>query len=246
MFKFGNTTRADRLETFSPDKNTSSSQVAIYNEDDLSHLLFLETAEHGGHIMINKVEHSEPETPVESPLITDSHGLSSDDDSAILSDCEEESDLEISPSPTRRRGGTMSACDDDFSFPVFLGRQEEADRHEEAKVAPTTPIRPILRRGGPATMIKKQQEQQQHSIMAETNKHVQFVAPQRHVASIEGPLMSWWPAETEGVEYDWVEETSRIGTSMKQRVAEIEGPLMSWWPASTETLQYEWNERFYE
>lgn len=248
MFKFNQpAARTSRFEDDSLDKNTSSSQVAIYNEDDLSHLLFLETVGHDSHIMINKVDdHVEAETPpdLESPLVSDHHDLSSDDESAILSDTEEESDVEIPPSPSRRRGGTMSISDDDFEFPIFLGQQQDVEKRHEEEETGAANARPILRRG--ETVPKSQQHSQELMGETDTTKHVQFVESEYQVASISGPLMSWWPTPIEDMEYDWVDKASRTGMAIVEHMAEIEGPLMSWWPAPTEMLQYDWNERFYE
>lgn len=240
MFKIRHFTRETQFEGYSSDKNTSSSQVAIYNEDDLSHLLYLEAADHGSHIIINKVDHSEPETPVEGPLFIDTSGHTSDNESAILSDLEAESDLEIPPSPSRRRWGTvsmsmsMSMSDDDVEFPVFLGRQQEVEPQ-------SSPARPLLQRGGPSSTYK-----QQDCLKDEPNKHVQVVAPEHHVRSIEGSLMSWWPAPLETMEYDWAGERTQPTIAPEKHVSKVQGPLMSWWPAPTEMLQYDWNERFYE
>ncbi|KAH6645240.1 hypothetical protein BKA67DRAFT_584613 [Truncatella angustata] len=231
MFKFNHITHRNQFEEYSSDKNTSHSQVAIYNEDDLSHLLFLGPADHDNHIIINKVEQSEPETPVESPLVLDTHDHTSDDESAILSDLEEESDLEIPPSPSRRRGGTMSISGDDFEFPVFLGRQDEPETHP-------APLRPALRRCKPDAA---------QGLEKETSRHVHMATPEHHVSSIEGSMMSWWPAPMEDVEYDWEEERKAQATiPLEQHVSEVQGVLMSWWPAPAEMLQHDWNERFYE
>ncbi|KAI0170116.1 hypothetical protein BJ166DRAFT_494027 [Pestalotiopsis sp. NC0098] len=252
MFKYNTTAHTIKFEDESLDKSTSSSQVAIFNEDDLSHLLFLDAAGHDDHIMINKVgDHvAEAETPpeLESPLVSDSHGLSSDDDeSAILSDYEEESEDEIPPSPSRRRGGTMSVSADDFEFPIFLGQQQEVEKRrqdgEEEDTTAASTARPALRRGSALARPRANAERMGET---EATRHVQFAEAERQVASIEGPLMSWWPARIEDMEYDWAEKASRTGMAIVQHVAEIDGPLMSWWPASTDTLQYDWNERFYE
>ncbi|ETS75267.1 hypothetical protein PFICI_13751 [Pestalotiopsis fici W106-1] len=256
MFKFNQpaaAARTSRFEDDSLDKNTTSCQVAIFNEDDLSHLLFLETAGHDSHIMINKVDdHVEAETPLEleSPLVSDHHDLSSDDESAIISDTEEESDVEIPPSPSRRRGGTMSISDDDFEFPIFLGQQQDVEKRQDDEKSSGTRqdaaanARPILRRG---EAVPKPRETQERIGDTEATKHVQFVdKTEPQVASITGPLMSWWPTPIEDMEYDWVDKASRTGMAIIEHVAEIEGPLMSWWPAPTDMLQYDWNERFYE
>ncbi|KAI1859620.1 uncharacterized protein JN550_011928 [Neoarthrinium moseri] len=240
MFKSTQFTRPTQFEEYSSDK-TNSAQVAIYNEDDLSHLLYIERSKattHGDHVIINEVEHDEPETPFESPLDTGIHTPASDDnESAILSDCETESDLEIPPSPSRLRGGTMSISDDDFEFPIFLGRQEEEEL-PSATPAPA-PLRPALRRSNPPAQVLV-------NTAGSECKHVQIVPPKHHVAAIEGPLMSWWPEPVEGMEYQWVQRPSKPTIPMEQHVSHVDGPLMSWWPAPIEMMEYEWNERFYE
>lgn len=232
MFKFNHSTRETQFVDYSTDKNTTSlSQVAIYNEDDLSHLLFLESTDHGAHIIVNKVDRSEPETPVETPL--DTHGHNSDDESAILSDMDDESDLQIPSSPSRRRGGTMPISDDDFEFPVFLGRQQDVE------VIPDF-VGPALRRVDPVTTLEHERA------VEKADTQMAVVDPEHHVTSVEGSMISWWPAAVDDIEYDWVEKSSQATIPLEKHVSELEGPMMAWWPASTEMLQHEWNERFYE
>lgn len=218
-------------------QNTSSSQVAIYNEDDLSHLLFLEPADHGSHIITgdNKVGCSEAKTLVESPLSADTHGNTLDDESAILTDPDEESDLEIAPSPSRRRGGTLSISDDGFEFPLSLSRQQDVETH-------VAPVRPAPRRVDPVSTLS---QREQH-ILPGTDTHVQIVEAEHEVSPIEGALMSWWPAPMGDRDYDQAEKNRQATISWEKHIPELEGPLMAWWPTLAEMSQHEWNERFYE
>lgn len=94
-------------------------------------------------------------------------------------------DFEIPPSPVpRRRGGTMCSSDDDFEWPVFLGRQADE-------------LSPSLRRRSSASSAASMAREK---VVAPTNR----VPREHHVSSIEGPLMSLWPAAAVD-ELEWSE-----------------------------------------
>ncbi|KAK8010317.1 hypothetical protein PG990_009282 [Apiospora arundinis] len=213
-----------------------SSLVAVANDDDLLDFLYVDGNHHhaeSSKIIINHVVeplHEDDLTPFSYPSTGAHTPEHEEDEDAILSDIpsESEEDLEIPPSPPtpqRRHRGATSVGEDDFEFP---------------------------------------------SVAA--NKAVHFHEPDvpadHHLASVEGPVMSWWPAPIDTLEYDWVvknqraaeEEQKRLAEQEQQEraskkiktvaveshVADLEGPLMAWWPAPAELLEYDWFERFYE
>lgn len=217
------TTSSTASKTSNSKLQATVAQVAIYNEDDLSHLLFADSAieptqfqqhhHHHHHHSHNHIIHHHLTndgtlTPLSSASATSSSGThtplfsdhSSDSESAVFEDWDEsfphhphhphqdldqdqqeELDFEIPPSPVpRRRGGTMCSSDDDFEWPVFLGRQADE-------------LAPSLRRRSSAysaashslaAVQNAQQEQQQE----------RAIPSEQHVSSIEGPLMALWPA----------------------------------------------------
>lgn len=216
---------------------SANNEVAIYNEDDLSHYLFVdphrEHHHHDSKHIINEVRHKveHPSTGSHTPMSEDN-----DYESAILSDCESETDPDdlfvLPPSPTRPRGGSFGS--EDFEFPIFLGRQEE-----EPVTPPPVYIHPILRgkSSAPAT-----------TTATHMNKKVKIMQPDDGVIHISGPLMSWWPAPVETMEYEWADDkkTDAHAVSVHHHVSNIEGPLMTWWPPMMDMMEHEWVEKFYE
>ncbi|KAI1462913.1 uncharacterized protein F4812DRAFT_448708 [Daldinia caldariorum] len=209
-----------------PEDTKIDAQVAIYNEDDLSHLLYANHLHHNGHkdrVIINHVYRDGYATPFESGTQTPE---SETNETPVLSDCESDFDegvyLPSSLDPYYRTRPLR--FEDGFEFPVFLGRQSEETSHAVASVSE----------------LDRQAEQVRIAALEES-----------HVSEISGPLMSWWPASEELMEHEWIEsEVVERKTSKKaskhQQVSSIEGPLMSWWPLSVDLLRHEWDERFYE
>ncbi|KAI0189294.1 hypothetical protein EV127DRAFT_432309 [Xylaria flabelliformis] len=242
-------------------------QVSIYNEDDLSHLLYVNNNPHHHH---HHHHHTHEPTPFVHPADNGTVLINTvmDDmeyNTPALSDCESCSgseswgmDLEGPVTPPSevtdsealdayRRKGRRNALPGDYDFPVFLGRQDEEWQ------APET-----LAHSSPAVPMKK----------AETEE----VPASRHVDAVKGPVMSWWPEPLETMKTDWtlenmeweleiekekLREREREGGIMSNKknvekdysagnIANIEGRLMSWWPEALETTEYEWSERFYE
>ncbi|RYC60235.1 hypothetical protein CHU98_g5983 [Xylaria longipes] len=240
-------------------------QVSIYNEDDLSHLLYVNDKPHHHH---HHHHHHEPRPfvhPADNGTVLINAVM--DDTTPALSDCESWSDSESSgmdiDGPVTppyeeidggaleayRRKGRRNALSFDDGFPVFLGRQDEEWQ------APETHSLNLVT---PAVPVKK----------AETEE----IPASRHVDAVKGPMMSWWPEPLETMKNDWavenleweleiekekLREREREGGIMSNKkhydgdystahVANIEGRMMSWWPAPLDTLEYEWSERFYE
>ncbi|KAI0379170.1 hypothetical protein F5Y04DRAFT_136309 [Hypomontagnella monticulosa] len=217
-----------------PLDNQTNPTVAIYNEDDLSHLLYANHMHHNGHkdkVIVNHVYRDGYSTPLESGTQTP---LSESNETPVLSDCESDFDEGVySPNPYSRIDPLR--FEDGFDFPVFLGRQADGSESHTAS-------RPSL--------------EQSHSVsepraaLKSQDKHVRVATSEStHVADISGPLMSWWPAPMELMEHEWVEEKvvedSKVMPADKH-VSSIEGSLMAWWPSSLEMMEYEWSERFYE
>ncbi|KAK8042826.1 hypothetical protein PG994_013309 [Apiospora phragmitis] len=245
-----------------------SSLIAVANDDDLLDFLYVDGNHHhadSSKIIINHVIeplHEDDLTPFSNQstgVHTPSH--EDDDEDAVLSDLpsESEEDLEIPPSPPtpqRRHRGATSVGEDDFEFPVFVGRQRDE-----------SPMPPHQQPS--ATRPPFQRAEAAQSVTATiTAKKVQFHEPDvpadHHVVSVEGPVMSWWPAPIDTLEYDWVVKNQRAAeeelqqqeqeratkkiktVAVESHVADLEGPLMAWWPAPAELLEYDWFERFYE
>ncbi|KAI1453035.1 hypothetical protein F4805DRAFT_396311 [Annulohypoxylon moriforme] len=211
-----------------PVDSSSNPQVAIYNEDDLSHLLYVNHLHHAGHkdrVIINHVYRDGYTTPLESQPSGAQTPETETNETPVLSDCESDIDEGVyfpSSSDTYHRRSPLR-FEDGFEFPVFLGRQAEES-------SPHATVQPSKRLG-----------------LESQNKHVRIAAPEgSQVLEISGPLMSWWPEPLELMEHEWIDEKVTNDKSVNGHVSSIEGPLMSWWPAPVELLEHEWDERFYE
>ncbi|KAI1211803.1 uncharacterized protein F4807DRAFT_458009 [Annulohypoxylon truncatum] len=207
-------------------------EVAIYNEDDLSHLLYVNHLHHAGHkdkVIINHVYRDGYATPLESQPSGAQTPETETNETPVLSDCESDFDegVYFSPSSDIFHRRSPLKFEDGFEFPVFLGRQAEES-------SPHATVQPSKQSG-----------------LDSQNKRVRIAAPEEsHVLEISGPLMSWWPEPLELMEHEWIDEkvanNSSHVMSTDRHVSSIDGPLMSWWPAPVELLEHEWDERFYE
>ncbi|KAI2617055.1 hypothetical protein GGR54DRAFT_607936 [Hypoxylon sp. NC1633] len=226
-----------------PLESKTNPQVAIYNEDDLSHLLYANHLHHSGHtdkVLVNLVHHDGYCTPLGFPPTGTQTPVSETNETPVFSDCESDfdEDFYLPSSPKAYRQSNPLKFEDGFEFPVFLGRQAEDSS------ASDRPARPSLSTSGPASELSLELKSQ--------NKHVQMVSPEvHHVSEIDGPSMSWWPGPMELMEHEWLEEEVIQSNSsnlmpVHEHVSEIDGPLMSWWPAPLEMLEREWDEKFYE
>ncbi|KAI0169730.1 hypothetical protein GGR52DRAFT_479211 [Hypoxylon sp. FL1284] len=206
--------------------------VAIYNEDDLSHLLYANHMHHEGHkhrVIVNHVYRDGFSTPLSTG--TQTPESDSEGDTPVFSDCDSYFGGEGASPPSSSLHAFSHKkeplrFEDGFDFPVFLGRQaEESVPHEMGPSVRTAP--PPTSRAEPAP------------------------AEDEHVRDISGPLMSWWPTPTGIMEHEWVQDEAAAPKSSKvvithQHVSGIEGSMMSWWPTPIDMMEYEWNERFYE
>ncbi|RYO79000.1 hypothetical protein DL766_005421 [Monosporascus sp. MC13-8B] len=183
-----------------PKAAKTAPQVAIYNEDDLSHLLYADAIEpastsHHHHHMASIHDHHHHDchqphnhdgtlTPLEAPVSGSHTPVFSDHESAVLDDWESD-ELEIPRSPSRRRGGTMCSSDDDFEWPIFLGRQsDELDAS-------------LLRR---PSLFRLDSSPEPHKAEEKRSKR-KAVPEEHHVPSIGGPLMALWPSAMEVLEW---------------------------------------------
>ncbi|KAI1100993.1 hypothetical protein F4804DRAFT_317360 [Jackrogersella minutella] len=223
----------------------SSPPVAIYNEDDLSHLLYVNHLHHTGHkdkVIINHVYRDGYSTPLESHSSGAQTPETESNETPVLSDCESDFDEGVYyPTSSSDLYGRRSPLkfEDGFEFPVFLGRQVDDES------LPHATARPSLKRSDPASELSAHLDSQA--------QNARMAAPEStHVLEISGPLMSWWPEPLEMMEHEWVDEkvadakNSTNVLPVDGHVSDIEGPMMSWWPAPVELLEHEWEERFYE
>ncbi|KAI1779411.1 hypothetical protein F4818DRAFT_250409 [Hypoxylon cercidicola] len=212
-----------------PLEDNAHAEVAIYNEDDLSHLLYSNHMHHDGHkhkVIVNHVYRDGFSTPSEFLSTGTQTPVSETGESPVFSDCESDFDEGVSlPSlfNTHSRRNPLR-FEDGFEFPVFLGRQAEES-------AP--------------------QEMAESSLKEPASDLSQRKPEDDHIADISGPLMSWWPGPMELMEHEWIEEKtveSKNANLMPshQHVSSIEGSLMSWWPTPPNMMEHEWNEKFYE
>ncbi|KAI1758765.1 hypothetical protein GGR53DRAFT_472032 [Hypoxylon sp. FL1150] len=215
--------------TTQPLNDDAHAEVAIYNEDDLSHLLYANHIHHEGHkhkALVNHVSRDGFTTPPESPSTGTRTPVSESDEAPLLSDCESDMDegASLPSSFNSHPKRNPLRFEDGFEFPVFLGRQAEDS-------VPHETVQPVSELGQP--------------------KCVRIAAAEDgHVSDISGPRMSWWPGPVELMDHKWAEEKTVEVTPEPEpepeHVSRVEGALMSWWPSSISVIEHEWNERFYE
>ncbi|KAI1203841.1 hypothetical protein F5X97DRAFT_3327 [Nemania serpens] len=193
--------------TATPSKPAHDSEVSIYNEDDLSHMLYFSSQPHHHHHHHHNHHHAHEQGLFTHPADAGTVFINTvmDDMEAntpALSDCEScsgsetEGDVEGAITPplstlevtnggaldAYRRKGRRNAMsfEDGFEFPVFLGRQDE----ETCDPAP--------------------QSQPREAAFAQAPKKPDVEIPaSRHVKAISGPAMAWWPEPLESTEYSW-------------------------------------------
>ncbi|KAI1163735.1 hypothetical protein F5B18DRAFT_308669 [Nemania serpens] len=192
-----------------PSKQAHDSEVSIYNEDDLSHMLYFSSQPHHHHHHHHNHHHAHAQGLFTHPADAGTVFVNTvmDDMEAntpALSDCEScsgsetETDVEGALTPPlsayeaingkaldayRRKGRRNAmAFEDGFEFPVFLGRQDEETCDPET-LARSLPNRTSL---------------------AEAPKKPDIGVPaSQHVKAISGPAMAWWPEPLETMEYSW-------------------------------------------
>ncbi|KAI0164161.1 hypothetical protein GGR57DRAFT_452596 [Xylariaceae sp. FL1272] len=244
-------------KTQQPQRRTVVDQpeVAIYNEDDLSHLLFVDHHHHHHHHdgnMKAPAHFAGHDAEPHMMFWSDSESCSEYDTQSPptpLTPVFEEPSLDAYRAKGRRNALSV-AFEDGFEFPVFLGRQAEewptTRQMHCAHPALSPPLTP------PVTTAPVQ---------------MPTVAP---VDDISGSMMSWWPTPLEFDDNTWPSETAewergqshqqglqqgmcnmQQGTEVRRdydvkHVDDIEGSMMTWWPSNVDMMEHEWNERFYE
>ncbi|KAI1321392.1 hypothetical protein F5Y16DRAFT_68843 [Xylariaceae sp. FL0255] len=247
----------------------SQSDVAIYNEDDLSHLLYVDHQQHHHHhhgyvkpLLQPIGQQTQPEVLPWSDYDSASD-FWSDVDSAPATPLSPISEADAPSLDAYRQKGRRNALsvalEDGFEFPVFLGRQAE----EWPSTLPREMRSPSITADAchPTTLpISTPMQGPKFEVLAS-----------QHINITSGPLMSWWPMPLEYAKDDWasekaewsqqagdqacVQEPTDESTNISQNVGHydvkpvdnIEGPLMmTWWPLPTEIMEHEWNERSYE
>ncbi|KAH9884259.1 hypothetical protein F4778DRAFT_763577 [Xylariomycetidae sp. FL2044] len=228
-------------------KNNNNPFAHIYNEDDLSHYLYVdpEHPDTPDRFIINDVSHGAPLTPLESPFTDDAHTPPSEThETPMFSDCESDFDEPMSAHSSssyldHHHVQKRVEFEDGFEFPIFLGRQadEEEEEDEEEAALPSKPTRPALRSAPPAPVYADAWDHP-------STTGAKGLATEPQVADLSGPMMSWWPAPLETMEY--AGPLARDDKVVEPKCQSVSGPLMTWWPAPIELLEHDWNERFYE
>ncbi|KAI1185268.1 hypothetical protein F5B17DRAFT_408594 [Nemania serpens] len=202
--------------TATPSKPAHDTQVSIYNEDDLSHMLYFNSEPHHHHHRHHNHHHVHAQAlythPADAGTVLINTVLDDmDTTTPSLSDCEScsgfetETDGEGAVTPplstfevinggalnAYRRKGRRNAMsfEEGFEFPVFLGRQDEEPCDPEPQIQPqVTLAHSSLRMASLAEAPQK----------PEVN-----ILATHHAKDISGPAMAWWPEPLETMEYNW-------------------------------------------
>ncbi|KAI0599731.1 hypothetical protein F4775DRAFT_549630 [Biscogniauxia sp. FL1348] len=215
-----------RSKLFTP----AEPQAAIYNEDDLSHLLYVDEARHPRHhqhhhhhhhhqhhfhnndkILINDVQqhHDEEDeaelTPPEflSPLTggTGTHTpYSAGSSTPVLSYCGD-SDADDAASLTQRLHQHHATLAREDGFEFPVFLGRQEDAYNNAEDDDDVYGNFADDEGVEQWRPKKKAQEQ--------DLHVDVTAQppvhdEEHVSAIDGPLMSWWPAPVDKMEHEWV------------------------------------------
>ncbi|KAI0460110.1 hypothetical protein F5B21DRAFT_453296 [Xylaria acuta] len=212
-------------------------QVSIYNEDDLSHLLYVSSNPHKHHHH-HQHHHTHEQRPFVHPADNGTVLINAvmDDveyNTPALSDCEscsgsESSGMDIEGPATPpfeevdgaaleayRRKGRRNALSVDYGFPVFLGRQDEEWQAPETPAHPSSSL--MMNLTSPAAVPVKKAEAEE-------------IPASRHVDAVEGPVMSWWPEPLQTMKDDWAVENMEWELEIekeKLREREREGSIVS-------------------
>ncbi|KAI1489949.1 hypothetical protein F5X96DRAFT_582473 [Biscogniauxia mediterranea] len=218
-------------------------QAAIYNEDDLSHLLYVDEARHPRHHHQHRHHHHEQ------------HHFHNND-KILINDVsqhhDEEDDAELTPpeflSPLTGGTGTHTPFSTGSETPVlsYCGDDSEADADNEAASSSSPP----------AACLLSQRLHQHHAALAREDgfEFPVFLGRQddsddsddsnNYAADDEG-RHAWLPAtatkKTAGpLQIDTLVDAAPVAVHDEEHVSAIDGPLMSWWPAPAEGQEHEW------
>ncbi|KAI1429914.1 hypothetical protein F5Y12DRAFT_210812 [Xylaria sp. FL1777] len=212
-------------------------QVAIYNEDDLSHLLYVSSNPHHHHhhhhrhheqrpythpadvgtVLINTVAAAADDMEANTPALSDCDSCCGSETSGVyiespvtppLSNLDDVDDIALEAYRRKgRRNAFSTDSQDDLGFPVFLGRQEEDVVEDE------WPLKSSL-----SWSAQRQQEQE-----AKPAVKMAEIPASQHVGAVEGPLMAWWPEPLDSTECDWAVEKTQWQLQLeREKLAERE------------------------
>ncbi|KAI0908938.1 hypothetical protein F4823DRAFT_462902 [Ustulina deusta] len=197
----------------------SDPQVAIYNEDDLSHLLFVGSNPHHHHhhhrhpaheqapfthpadagtIFINTVA---DDVEANTPALSDCESCCGSEGSGVyiespvtppLSGLDNIDDLALEAYRRKgRRNAFSTKPQGDFGFPIFLGRQDEEGEMEAEEEYPITTRSP------------------REALLPSPAAKLPQIPASQHVNAIQAPAMSWWPEPLEKMENEWTVEKTQ-------------------------------------
>ncbi|TGJ87140.1 hypothetical protein E0Z10_g1572 [Xylaria hypoxylon] len=197
-------------------KPASDRQVSIYNEDDLSHLLYLNNNPHNHHHHHHHHHTHEPrpfthpaddagtvfintvvdDMEVNTPALSDCESCCGSETSGVyvespvtppLSSFEGIDDEALEAYRRKgRRNAFTAESEFHFGFPIFLGRQDE-----EYAISPPQELSSLN-----LTSLN----------VAAERAEMEKVPESQHVNAIKGQTMSWWPEPLETMEHDWTTE----------------------------------------
>ncbi|KAI5867754.1 hypothetical protein GGS23DRAFT_193437 [Durotheca rogersii] len=210
-------------------------QVAIYNEDDLSHLLYANHLHHHGrhHKVVINQGYQAGHNSLGLPLSGTHTPLSETNETPVLSDCE-------------------SDTDEGSYFPVFLGRQAEELSHEKptattARATAAAAVSSASDRAPAAPAVEHHMEDISGPMMTwwpgplELMEHEWVVEGER-----KAPRTTCQTATTTTTTTTTTQSAAAAASHPQHHVSDISGSLMSWWPAPMEMMEHRWDERFYE
>ncbi|KAI5921963.1 hypothetical protein F4810DRAFT_309626 [Camillea tinctor] len=239
--------------------HTTEPQAHIYNEDDLSHLLYVDEARHPRHhhhhhdhhhhfhsndkIILNAVHHDEEDdaelTPPEflSPLTggTGTHTPLSGAETPMLSDCDSDTGAEAD-----NEADTVPASPALLSQRLHQHRATVSHdggfefpiflgRQDDGDSCDDYADDELPRHAWPATALKKAAPRPE-ALHIEAQPAA-AVVDEEHVSAIDGPLMSWWPSPVEDMQHEWVVDDKK---SRKQQQRQDEKKKIVLLPATDE------------
>jgi hypothetical protein len=223
-----------------PTINSSTPEVAIYNEDDLSHLLYVNNHPHHHHhhhdheqkpfthpadagmVVVNVVELSDCESWSGSDSESSGEAEADSPATPALSLSSDFADPDLASLDAYRRKGrrnafSVASFEDGFEFPVFLGRQ--AEEWPRMPRSLTTTLRP-LPSPAPSTSVFSLTEKKETDTAISTPSSSHGQGAYAVATSTDGPVMSWWPESLEAMEDDWTaEELEWVLETEKEKLA---------------------------
>lgn len=234
---------------------SDDSSVSIYNEDDLSHLLYVNNHPHHHHHHHHHHQHKQQQPQFIHPA--DANG-------PILINAIDSDDMDFDSTPAMSDSescfsdSASSSSGTDILAPLTppLSAPEETTTETDSEDAALEAYRRKGRRNALSAKFEdgfefpvflgRQDEDAETwhatgpaqealaraslSLIAPTAVPVKKEAEARHVNAIGGPMMSWWPAPAETMEHDWALENMEWELQMEEaglRAREREGGIVS-------------------